>query len=57
MLLTKFQDNRTFVLEEKILEKKLNIYEHGGHLGHVTRAIVLRCIFLLPKAASHKVWL
>ena len=38
MMHIKFQGNRYLVSEKKIF-KIFTLYEHGGHLGHVTRNI------------------
>ena len=36
MLHARIQDHRTFGSGERKLLKVFTIYEHGGHLGHVT---------------------
>ena len=43
MLHTMFQDHRTS--------------GSGEDFGHVTKTIFTKCMFLLPKEDSHKVWL
>ena len=37
MLHTKFRENRPAGSGEEDFFKVLSIFEHGGHLGHVTR--------------------
>ena len=44
------------VLEKKNFEGVLNIYEHGGHLGHVTW-IIFNTLVPLPIDASYKILL
>ena len=41
MLHAKFQDHRTSGSGEKIFFKVFTIHGHGGHLGHVARAIYI----------------
>ena len=49
MLHTKFRENRPAGSGEEDFKRFFTIYEHGGHLGHVT--------YPLPKKAPHKIWL
>ena len=39
MLYTKFQDHPAIGSGEEDFFKVFTIYEHGGHLGHVTRTV------------------
>ena len=41
------------VQEQKIL-KGFNIYEHGGHLGHVTNIMSLNFNFRVPESLHTK---
>ena len=50
----------SFKIIELLVPKKtvkvLDIFEHGGHLGHVTEAIFINNIIVLfPKEAPHKI--
>ena len=40
-----------------VLEIFFTIYDHGGHLDHVTKFFFLNSMSPLPKEASHKIWL
>ena len=42
------------VLEKKIFEGFFTIYEHGGHLGHVTRIIFENFHLLVPESFHTK---
>ena len=46
MLLAKFQNHRPSGSEEEDFKKKIAIYSHGGHLGHVTLTIYINFHFL-----------
>ena len=49
MLLAKFQNHRPSGSEEEDFKKKIAIYSHGGHLGHVTLTISINFHFLFLK--------
>ena len=46
MLHAKFQNHRPSGSEEEDFLKKIAIYSHGGHLGHVTLTIYINFHFL-----------
>ena len=46
MLHAKFQNHRPSGSEEEDLKTKFAIYNHGGHLGHVTLTIYINLHFL-----------
>ena len=53
MLHTKFHGNRPAGSEKKIF-KDSTIYEHGGHLGHVTSITLPNFHFLVPESFHTK---
>ena len=50
MLHAKFCGNRSNGSGEEDFCKVVNIYGHGGHLGHVTSIMSLNFNFLVPKS-------
>ena len=58
MLHAKFQEHRPLGSEREDFLKVLAIYGHGsGHLGHVTKTIFTKFMYLLSEEAQHKIWL
>ena len=53
MLHTKFRENRPTCSEEDFL-RVFTIYGHGGHLGHVTRIMLINFHFLVPESFHTK---
>ena len=49
MLHTKFRENRHTGSGEDFL-RVFTIYGHGGHLGHVTRIMLINFHFLVPES-------
>ena len=54
MLQAKFQDHRTSGSGEEEFSKVFTIYGHGGHLGHVTRIMLINFHFLVPESFHTK---
>ena len=54
MLHTKFCGNRPIGSGEEDFLRVFTIYEHGGHLGHVTSIISTNFHFHLPKSLHTK---
>ena len=53
MLHTKFRENRPAGSEEHFL-RVFTIYGHGGHLGHVTRIMLIKFHFLVLESFHTK---
>ena len=49
MIHTKFLGNQPKGSRERYFQKVLNIYGHGGHLGHLTSIISTNFIFIYLK--------
>ena len=54
MLHTKFPGNRPTGSGEKGFKRVSTIYEHGGHLGHVTKVMLSDFHFLVPESFHTK---
>ena len=54
MLHTKFRGNPPSSSGEEGFLRVLTIYEHGGHLGHVTSIILMNYHFHVPKSLHTK---
>ena len=54
MLHTKFHENRSGRFWSRRFLKVFTIYEHGGHLGHVTRIMLTNFHFLVPESSHTK---
>ena len=54
MLHTKFRGNRPAGSGEEDFLRVFTIYGHGGHLGHVTRIMLINFHFLVPKSFHTK---
>ena len=54
MLHTKFQGKRHTGSEEGDFQRVLTLYGHGGHIGHVTKLILIDFHFLVPTKESVK---
>ena len=54
MLHTKFHENRPAGSGEEDFLRVFTIYGHGGHLGHVTRIMLIDFHFLLPESFHTK---
>ena len=50
----RFVEIGPLVLEKKICERAFTIYEHGGHLGHVTSNMSFDFHFLVPESFHSK---
>ena len=50
MLHTKFPKNRPASSGEEDFLRVFTIYGHGGHLGHVTRIMLINFHFLVPES-------
>ena len=50
MLHTKFRGNRSAGSGREDLRRVFTIYEHGGHLGHVTSIMSSDFYFLVPES-------
>ena len=55
MLHAKFQSHRLSGSEEDDFKKKIAIYSHGGHLGHVTLTIYINFHFLFLRMLHIKI--
>ena len=55
MLHADFQGNWPSGSGEEDFFKVLSIFEHGGHLGHVTLDHLYKILFPVPKEAPHKI--
>ena len=53
MLHTKFRENRAAGSGEDF-RRVFTIYGHGGHLGHVTRVMLINFHFLVPESFNTK---
>ena len=53
MLHTKFRENQNAGSGEDFL-RVFTIYGHGGHLGHVTRIMLINFHFLVPESFHTK---
>ena len=54
MLHTKFHENRPAGSGEEDFLRVFTIYEHGGHLGHVTRIMFKKNHLLVPESLHTK---
>ena len=54
MLHTKFRENRPTGAGEEDFLRIFTIYGHGGHLGHVTRIVLINFHFLVPESFHTK---
>ena len=54
MLHTQFRENRPAGSGEEIVLRVFTIYEHGGHLDHVTRIMLTDFHFLVPESFHTK---
>ena len=54
MLHTKFRENRAASSGEEDFLRVFTIYGHGGHLGHVTRMMLINFHFLVPESFHTK---
>ena len=54
MLHTKFRENRPAVCGEEDFLRVFTIYGHGGHLGHVTRIMLINFHTLVPESFHTK---
>ena len=54
MLHTKFRENRSASSGEEDFLRVFTIYGHGGHLGHVTRIMLINFHFLVPECFHTK---
>ena len=54
MLHTKFRENRPTGSGEEDFLRVFTIYGHGGHLGHVTRIMLINFHFLVPESFHTK---
>ena len=54
MLHTKFHENQPAGSGEEDFQRVLTIYEHGGHLGHVTSITSSDFYFLVPESFHTK---
>ena len=54
MLHTKFCGNRPAGSGEKDFQRVFTIYEHGGHLGHVTSIMSSDFYFFVPESFHTK---
>ena len=54
ILHTKFRENRPTGLREEDFLRVFNIYTHGGHLGQVTRIMLINSHFLVPESFHTK---
>ena len=54
MLHTKFRENRPAGSGEEDFLRIFTIYEHGGHLGHVTSIMLTQFHFLVPESFHTK---
>ena len=50
MLHTNFRENRPAGSGEEDFLRVFTIYGHGGHLGHVTRIMLINFHFLRPES-------
>ena len=56
MLHTKFQGHRSINSGEEDFLRFFNIYEHGGHLGHVTLFLLYKISFPFTHKLSWEIW-
>ena len=54
MLHTKFRENRPASSVEEDFLRVFTIYGHGGHLGHVTKIMLINFHFLVPESFQTK---
>ena len=54
MLHTKFHENQPAGSGEEDILRVFTIYGHGGHLGHVTRIMLINFHFLVPESFHTK---
>ena len=54
MLHTKFRENRPAGSGVEDFRRVFTIYGHGGHLGHVTRIMLINFHFLVPESFQRK---
>ena len=54
MLHTKFPENRPVGSGEEDVLRVFTIYGHSGHLGHVTRIMLINFHFLVPESFQTK---
>ena len=54
MLQTKFRENRPAGSGKEDSLRVFTIYGHGGHLGHVTRIMLINFHFLVPESFHTK---
>ena len=54
MLHTKFRENRPTGSGEEDFLRVFTIYGHGGHLGQVTRIMLINFHFLVPESFHTK---
>ena len=54
MLHTKFLENQPTGSGEEDFLRVFTIYGHGGHLGHVTRIMLINFYFLVPESFHTK---
>ena len=54
MLHTKFPENRPAGSGEEDFLRVFSIYGHRGHLGHVTRIMLINFRFLVPESFHTK---
>ena len=54
MLHTKFRENQPTGSGEESFLRVFTIYGHGGHLGYVTRIMLINFHFLVPESFHTK---